>query len=370
MLVPLTIACITAFVVGLVVTPLLRRAAHRWNITDRPDAVLKPHARPIAYLGGLGFYLAWVAALAVFQFLDPASRDPRIWLIAGAGGFMLLVGLLDDIRDIRPWQRLAAEAAAAVLLFVCGARFLGVPGLPADNWASIAIALSVQVVLVIGACNSTNLLDGLDGLCGGVSAIVLLGLAALAAGAAGTAWAVGAIHVGNEELARLRMVVVLAGPMAAALAAFLVYNYRPASIFMGDAGSLLLGFVIASLILLLGLPDWSGLTLAAGGMMVFAEPVADAALAFFRRAINHRPIFSGDRSHFYDQLVDRGLPVTRVVKLCYAISAVFAAIGWIGAAWIGTLSGSLALYGAAAAVVCWLLWKFGFVRVDKTGARD
>jgi UDP-GlcNAc:undecaprenyl-phosphate GlcNAc-1-phosphate transferase len=364
MLLSLALACVSAFVVGLVLTPLLRRAAHRWNITDHPDALLKPHARPIAYLGGVGFYLAWVAALAVFQCLEPARSDPRIWLIAGAGGFLLLVGLLDDIRNVRPWQRLLAEAAAAVLLFVCGARFLGVPGLPEDHIGNIAIGLALQVVLVIGACNSTNLLDGLDVLCGGVSAIVLLGLATLAAGAA---WAVGAIHVNGEDVSRLRMVVILAGPMAAALAAFLVYNYRPASIFMGDAGSLLLGFVIASLIVLLGVPspDWTGLTLAAGGMMVFAEPVADAALAFIRRAINRRPIFSGDRSHFYDQLVDRKLPVTRVVKLCYAISAVFAAVGWIGAVWIGTFAGSLSLYVAAAVLVCLLLWKFGFVRVDK-----
>lgn len=347
-----------SLLVSLAATPLLRGLAIRMNITDRPDAVLKPHARPIAYLGGVGFYVGWLAGLAAVQWLRPDWLDSRVWVMGGLGGVILAVGLADDIWNIKPWQRLAAETTVAVLMFTFQARFLATPGLAPGGTPAMGVALAVQIVLIIGACNSTNVLDGLDGLCGGVCAIVLFGLAALAY----------SVYVGQARpvsLQQLKMVVVLAAPMSAALLGFLRYNYRPASIFMGDAGSLLLGFVIASCIILLAVPGWTGLTLAFSGLVVFAVPICDAGLAFVRRGLNHRPLFAGDRSHFYDQLVDRGLPVRRTVNICYLLAAITAALGWIGAVRIGRFGWSMALYGAALAVVVLLLWKFGFVRVDK-----
>lgn len=364
------IGSVVALGVGLALIPLLRRLAHRLNITDRPDAKLKPHARPIAYLGGVGFYLAWLAGLAVMHMLSASGLDPRIWLVAGVGGIVLVIGLIDDIRGMPPLLRVAGESLAAVLLFVGGARYLGVPLLPAGG-AVLAVSLAVHLVLVLGACNSANLLDGLDGLCGGVCAIVLVGLALLA----GVVILAGRSALGagldDQSAGQLRLVVELAVPMAGALLAFLRYNYRPASIFMGDAGSLLLGLLVAACLILLGVPGWLGLTLLLGGAMIFAVPIGDTMLAFVRRGLSGRPIMLGDRSHFYDQLVDRGLSVRRTVNLCYLLSAGFAVIG-IATAWAASTVGGwaglvllLAVYAVVIAVVAILLGRGRFVRVDK-----
>ncbi|MDD4892116.1 MAG: MraY family glycosyltransferase, partial [Phycisphaerae bacterium] len=281
-LIAVLVAVAVALATALLAVPAARGLARRLNIVDTPDALLKPHAKPTAYLGGVGFYVAWLAGLLAARLVHPAGVDARVWVVAALGGGILLVGLLDDIRDIKPWQRLLAEAAAAILLFAFGVRFMGLAVLDPTRPPGMAVALALQVIVVIGACNSTNLLDGLDGLCGGVTAIVLTGLAAIAAGAFFFHRAE-VIPLGN-----MRLVVVIALPLAAALVGFLVYNHRPASIFMGDAGSMLLGFIVAACIALLGVRGTLGLTLSISGLVAFALPIGDTMLAFVRRAINRQ----------------------------------------------------------------------------------
>jgi UDP-GlcNAc:undecaprenyl-phosphate GlcNAc-1-phosphate transferase len=172
----------------------------------------------------------------------------------------------------------------------------------------------LTVLTVLAACNATNLIDGLDGLCGGVTGIIALGFLALAAYLA---------TYGSSNIDSLRIALCLA--MAGAVLGFLPYNVPPASIFMGDAGSMLLGFFVATMMVLFCQEGNGRWFLAALG--VFALPILDTALAVVRRLRSGQSILAGDRSHLYDQLVDRGMSVRQVVVLFYLLALAASGIG-------------------------------------------
>jgi UDP-GlcNAc:undecaprenyl-phosphate GlcNAc-1-phosphate transferase len=169
--------------------------------------------------------------------------------------------------------------------------------------------------MVLSTCNATNFLDGLDGLCGGVTAIIALGFLGLATFLA--TWG----HAPAVDELRIALCLAMVG----AILGFLPYNAPPATIFMGDAGSMLLGFFVAAMMGLFCHDGPARWVLASG--LIFGLPILDTALALVRRIRKRVSIFSGDRSHLYDQLVDRGLSVNRVVFLFYVISIVFAVLG-------------------------------------------
>ncbi|MCG3178502.1 MAG: putative undecaprenyl-phosphate N-acetylglucosaminyl 1-phosphate transferase [Phycisphaerae bacterium] len=360
MVIPLTVACAVALGLGLLLTPLMARLALRLGITDKPDSLLKPHQKPMPYLGGAAFYLAWAGGVAVLAIGWPGLASGRLWLVLGAGAGVLALGLLDDARGLGPKPRVVVEVAAAVVLYVGGVRFVAIPGLSPTGWAVWLPGLALQIALVLGACNATNLLDGLDGLCGSVAAIALIGLAALAAGALGATQAEGMDG-------RLTVVVVMALPLAAAVIGFLVYNWRPASLFMGDAGSLLLGFTVAAIGALLSGPGVGGLHLGLSGLVIFILPIADTGLAFYRRSRSGRPLFEGDRSHFYDQLVDRGFSVTQSVRTCMMLAMVFALVGWVGGVLL-SFGWAMGLYVVTLGATAWCLHRFGFTRLERAPA--
>jgi UDP-GlcNAc:undecaprenyl-phosphate/decaprenyl-phosphate GlcNAc-1-phosphate transferase len=329
---------------SLIVTPIVRAIAYRAKIVDRPDDLLKPHARPIAYLGGIGIYAGLLAGLIAFvvswdqtpthvSALSEALSSPSRWYqalvnplwnlggIALASFVIMLVGLLDDILDISPRKKILGQIVAAGLLLLGGVGdrmanvlFVSLPWQP-PIVLLLLISAFMCLVLVICTCNATNLLDGLDGLAGGVTGIIALGFLALAVWMA--MWA----QFPASDAVRVSLCLAMAG----AVLGFLPYNIPPASIFMGDAGSMLLGFFVATMMAMFcteGSPRW---LLAA--MVVFALPILDTSLAVVRRLLSGKPVFAGDRSHLYDQLVDRGMKVPQVVGLFYILAAVAAIIG-------------------------------------------
>ncbi|MHC4236346.1 MAG: glycosyltransferase family 4 protein, partial [Planctomycetota bacterium] len=318
-----------AFVVTVLATTVVIRLARAVGVLDMPDRRLKPHVRPTPYLGGAAICLGWAVALTVAMVNDAAN-----WQIMGpvllGGVAITVVGLLDDLRELSAKLRLGLTSAIiAAVLLTTGAGLglvdaLLVPlHLSAPDAIVVPISFVVSILVVLGACNSTNLIDGLDGLCSGVTAIVSLGFFFLAANLA----AVGFSQEGDP--ARL----VLAIAMFGAAVGFLPLNFNPARIFMGDAGSMLLGFNCGMMILLFaerGILRW-----VLGGLMVFALPIADTALAIVRRWRSGRPIFAGDRSHFYDQLADRGISVRRVVAISYVVAAFYAVMGCLSI-WLRT----------------------------------
>ncbi|MCY2926762.1 MAG: MraY family glycosyltransferase, partial [Planctomycetota bacterium] len=318
-----------AFGLALVATPICRLVAYRTGIVDRPDDLLKPHGRPVAYLGGIGIcvgllvglvsYLAsmddlgrqWeLLAIALGRFDYNQLRHNPLWNL---GGIVLscivitLVGLLDDIRNLSPRAKVLGQVLAASILLLggVGAEMAQVffPFHHLDPWIIFPFSIAVCLITVVASCNAVNLLDGLDGLCGGVTAIIALGFLAL------SIWLASWNPILSPQMHLIQVVLCLA--MVGGVAGFLPYNIPPASIFMGDAGSMLLGFFVAVQMAMFCEQGSGRWFLAA--LVVFALPILDTSLAVVRRLISGKSIFAGDRSHLYDQLVDRGWPVKKVV---------------------------------------------------------
>lgn len=334
---------LVAMGISLVLTPIFRLIAYRAKIVDRPDDLLKPHGRPVAYLGGLGICAGLLGGLACHFLTIPdlggqwrqigwaiqtaqvrALWENPVWRLLGAAAACLavtIVGLLDDIYDISPRKKLLGQGLAASILLVGGIGYRTAPiFLPAwaqVPWLTIPLSVAIVLLLVTAACNAMNLLDGLDGLCGGVTGIISLGFLGLAI------WLAVWSRPENYWTEELRISLALA--MAGAVIGFLPYNIPPASIFMGDAGSMLLGFFVATSMALFCREGNLRWLLAA--CVVFALPILDTSLAVVRRLLMGRSIFAGDRSHLYDQLVDRGMTVRQVVVLFYILATIASVAG-------------------------------------------
>ncbi len=364
-----------ALLATVFLTPVAIRAAHRYRVLDMPDQVLKPHARPIPYLGGTAICAAWSAALLVAMLTGVCDWQMTLPLLLG-GVVMSLLGLADDVYDVPPKTRLLVGTIAitgAILLSGAGLRLaeaatVGISSVLGTEIllpAAISVPASVVagVFIVLGACNSTNLIDGLDGLATGVTAIISFGFFLLAAHLA--VWDYSQTH----DPVRL----VLAVAMLGAAIGFLPWNFNPARIFMGDAGSMLLGYNCGMLILLFA--ERGTLRWVVGALMIFALPVFDTALAMFRRWRAGRSIFEGDRSHFYDQLVQRGLSVRQTVAVCYMLTVFYAAVGLL-LTWVGDDGAVLRLrFGVLVFVVICVLtgvvaWRVGLTNPEAAAKRS
>ncbi len=368
----------TSFGVSLVATPICRRFALARGIVDKPDGLLKPHARPVAYLGGVGIFCGWVAgvglAFAWFGRPDAATDGGPGWAgmdlvmmggIVAAGLVVMLLGLFDDLRLASPVVKLCGTGIAALLLILTGlgddtilvmVRSTGIRFGETDRLLVLCYSIPITLFITIGACNATNLIDGLDGLCSGVLGIMSVGFLVLAAH----------LHlVGSKspEYDVQRLVLSLA--MLGAAFGFLPFNRNPANIFMGDAGSMLLGLNAAVLLLLFAKSNASRWMFAS--VMVFGLPLTDMLLTLARRWRNQRPLMRGDRSHFYDQLVDRGMPVRRVVALSYALALFFAIAG--SAAIVLRTRYLLLLYALVIVALAATVTRFKMVRLESPGPR-
>ena len=349
-----------ALAVCLVATPLCRRWAMIRGIVDRPDDFLKPHGRPTAYLGGVAVFAGWMAGLLAATGWIGIDVPMRLVLaVGGAGLAIMLVGLFDDLHFMPPKIKLTANIAVALwlvgfgigddLIQVATGPIFGAEGL-GQRWLELAYSVPLMVLIVIVACNATNLIDGMDGLCSGVLAIASVGLLILAVHLRTAP----AVDVG---IANLRIVLALA--MLGTTAGFLPFNRHPASIFLGDAGSMLLGLNAAILILLLAEEQAVRWVLAAA--MVFGLPLSDMILTLMRRWRNGRPLMQGDRSHFYDQLHDRGLSVWQVVTISYMLALGFLLVG-VSALFLPTRYFGIVCCLAAGAVVLGI-WKMDMVGI-------
>jgi len=349
---------VTSFVVSAVATPLLRALAQRLGFVDKPDGHLKPHQRPIAYLGGVAVYLGWLAGLAV---LLPVVQTGRDWMLGlgMAGGVVMVVGLADDLLDIKPVVKILGQVAAAgillhfgigrdIILVVVKSVAVFVPGLDCPQWLVLVLSVPVTVLLVVGASNATNLLDGMDGLCSGVTGIISVMFFILATHLAMFAY--------SQEHDPVRLVASLS--MAGAVAGFLPYNFSPATIFLGDAGSMLMGLFAAAMMLMFG--ERGILKWVLGAMMIFGLPILDTALALIRRIRLGRPIFGGDRSHLYDQLVDRGLSVKQTVGISYGLSVFYGLVGL--AIILMRTRYAVGLYVVVVVATFYLCHRWGFLR--------
>ena len=311
-----------SFVVGVVGTLVSRRAALKFGIVDRPDNIVKTHKKPTAYLGGIGIlagFLAGIIASLVLFGDDGVYGFPLKWLIgvSAGGAIACIVGLIDDLRNIRPLQKIIGQLCAAAAIVICGIRpFAAATGDGAGFGSTGALLISIPIVavFVLGATNSLNLLDGIDGLCGSVTAVMAGGMFLLAV----------MFRSSTAGDAESSLVAVLALATVGSVCGFLIFNRHPATIFMGDAGSLLLGYIMASMMLVFATV---GVKWCLCSVMIFGMPILDTSVAFLRRWLNKRPFFVSDRGHVYDQMMDRGLSLKNTVRVFCLGAAGFAAVG-------------------------------------------
>lgn len=361
---------LASFLVSLLATPICRRIALRFRIVDRPDDYLKPHKQPIPYLGGVAIFLGWGVGLGIaiaYNASAPEGWHIRPGMMLGyavAGLAIMLVGLFDDMRVMPPKPKLVANIAVALFLL-----WLGLGGKlihvvttvtvmqfePHEWWLELVYSVPLLLLIVVGACNATNLIDGLDGLCTGVLGIISIGFFILAAYLR---------LFGEHPITNERMVLALA--MLGAAAGFLPFNRNPAKIFMGDAGSMLLGLNAAIIILLFA--EDRRINWMIGALMVFGLPIADMLLTLARRWRNGRPLMEGDRSHFYDQLIDRGLSVRHVVAISYLLTTAFVLLGIL--VMFLRVRHAVLVYAAAAAVFVLLVSRFDMAGIEKQRAKN
>lgn len=344
---------------GLAATALCKKIALRFRIVDTPDETVKTHEKPIAYLGGLGMLAGLVVGVMAGIYLmraEPCFGKVIKWLMAilAGGTIACVVGVVDDILMIKPLQKVLGQLLAAGVIIAAGIlpqlhHFTAPFGWQMPEMLETVLGVFVVVFFVLGATNSLNLLDGLDGLCAGVTVIITIAMLLLA------------VHLSTWDYSRTgdptRVILCLA--LVGAVLGFLPFNRHPAKIFMGDAGSMLLGFSIAALMILFAekIPRWW-----MASIVVFGLPILDTATALARRIINKRPIMQPDRGHIYDQLIDRGIPLKRTVAISYALAAGYAVTGLIMSQ-IRTRY-ALIVYIAVIVISAVIVWKKGFIQME------
>ena len=356
---------VSAFCCALAGTWLCKMIAVKFGIVDRPDNLVKTHKEPVAYLGGIGILAGLVVGVLAGAYVMRGEENfgtiflQLLGILAG-GAIACFIGVVDDIFDISPKQKILGQVLAAIALVLVGIlprlNYFAVPfGQEiSENMGSMgniemALAIPVVVVFVVGATNSLNLLDGLDGLCAGVTGVITIGMLILAIHLA--TW--GTSETGDP----VRIIVCLA--LIGGVFGFLPFNRHPAKIFMGDAGSMLLGFCVAAIMILFAdqVPRWW-----MASIVVFGLPILDTATALVRRLLNKKPLLVSDRGHLYDQLMDRGYSLQKTVKMCYGLAALFAIVGLVMSqirTWY-----ALGVYVMVFVVSALVIWKKGFLKMD------
>lgn len=351
---------IVAFLVTVIATPLMRRLAVANGVIDRPSEARKSHRVPVAYLGGVAVFLGVLAGVcfsylemvlpeSVFRYhISPRLLDLRPVPISVVLGMTLimLTGLIDDVVGLVPRLKIGGQllAAAALAMEDVGTKVakgaltpigqlvgnenliyhIPLPGafesiigqafLQVDivYWVGTAII----AVFVLGACNASNLIDGLDGLLAGVTAIAAAALLIVALMLA---------SADDGTLDGSRIVIALA--LLGACMGFLPHNFNPATIFLGDSGSLLLGFL--TIVLVLSLGDTGKTQLVIAGLVIYSIPIIDTILAIVRRKLAGRALSSADDQHLHHML-KRAMGVKGAVLTLYAIAIAFGALGvWL-----------------------------------------
>lgn len=320
---PFLVAGTFGLVIAYLLTPVVAWAATQLGVLDRPGG-RHIHRAPVPRLGGIAIYLAFVAAVLVGLPVErpihvafeaqritvvipylPAIDRPIVALLLGAT-LITLLGVLDDIRGTRPIVKLIGQIAAAAVLLPFGVG-MDVLTNPLGGMFFVGpLGAILTVVWIVALCNVMNLIDGVDGLASGIAAI------------AGTTLLVASYHRGDVGTA------ILAAALAGGALGFIPYNINPARIFLGDTGSMLLGYVLGALSVLGTYKSYTALSLLVA-LAALGVPVTDTAFAIARRWRNRRPIFEADTQHLHHRLLARGLTPRQTAAVLYLVTGILSA---------------------------------------------
>lgn len=304
---------LTSFFLSLLLTPIVIRIASRIGLVDNPNA-RSVHTHPVARLGGVAIFIATMAVIISVLFspsfgviAEQHMKDVVIIVIASS--VIFLIGLIDDIKHINARYKFLVELIVVAVMFFLGIRIdnLTITGLCSYQLPFI-LSFPLTALWIVGATNAVNLIDGLDGLAAGITAI--------AAGVIGVL----AIYMSNILLA------VIMFSLLGALLGFLFYNFNPAKIFLGDCGSLFIGFIVASASTVTATKSHAFVGFALP-VLALGIPIFDTFFAMLRRFLERRRIMSPDRSHFHHRLLDMGLNQRTVVIIAYLFTLMVVGFG-------------------------------------------
>jgi UDP-GlcNAc:undecaprenyl-phosphate/decaprenyl-phosphate GlcNAc-1-phosphate transferase len=284
------LAVAVALGLAVVLTPLVRMFARRVGMVAKPKSD-RWHKKPTSMLGGLAIWLSFTISYLIF-----VPRTTYTWVVLGSSTFLFLVGLVDDILHIKPYQKLIGQVMGSAFVIYYGLR------LPWTN--SLSVDMALTIFWLIGITNAVNLLDNMDGLASGI-AVIASGFLALS-------------FITTGQYVDALMLVTFAG----ALLGFLIYNSHPASIFMGDCGSMFIGFFLASsaLVNVSGGRSRSFLPVLAVPILVLFIPIFDTTFVTLLRKLSGRAASQGGRDHTSHRLVALGLSEQRAVWMLYGFA--------------------------------------------------
>lgn len=346
---PFLVTLLVAWLATDLLIPWVTRLAYALGRVDHPDA-RKVHTTPIPRLGGVAIFFGFAISIAVIELIVAGPLFPRtgpfMGLFVGAS-LIFLLGIVDDLRPLPASLKLVVQVVAAGVAVALGVR-IEVLSNPMGGMIILPMAWSVGLTIfwLVGITNTINLIDGLDGLAGGVTLI------------AASTTALIAFQTKQPALALLALALV------GATVGFLRYNWNPAKIFMGDSGSLFLGFALAA-ISVIGLLKVAATAALLVPILILGVPIFDTAFAIVRRAIQRRPIFSPDRGHLHHRLLGLGFSQRRAVVIIYAICLL---LGGTALTLFDIPEGLVVLFTALAI----LAWAFSsrFVRAVKVRADE
>lgn len=337
---------LTSVIACFLLTPVARYLSNRWGIVDHPDGGRRIHKTPIPRTGGLAvalsYVLAFVCMLGVTSHGGHVLRNamPDVLRLLPAALCILAVGLLDDVFGLLAWEKLGGQLIAAGLAFYAGVEVHSFGGQTFSSWWSFVLTIAWLVTCM----NAMNLIDGIDGLAAGVGFF------------AASTTVLAALLQRNMDLALATV------PLAGCLLGFLRYNFNPATIFLGDCGSLFIGFLLGCYGIL-----WSQKAATLLGMtaplMALSIPLLDTALAILRRFMRREPLFRADRGHIHHRLIDRGFTPRKAALVLYACCCVGAVSSLLVSN--GSISGPVIL--AFCAVACLGIQRLGYVEFGVVG---
>lgn len=288
-----------ALVIAALSTPVVKKLAYKLGAIDVPKDERRIHNKPIPRMGGLAIYIAFVICSLYFS-----GFDKRVIGIVIGGTLIVIMGIIDDIKQLKPLPKFAFQIAAALVLigFDISVKSITVPFFTRGGTLNIGyFGIPITLVWVVGITNAINFIDGLDGLACGIGLISSLTL-------------FGVAIISGRDISVLLTLALAGGCMG-----FLPYNFNPASIFMGDTGSQFLGFTLAAISIQGAIKSAAAVAVAVP-ILALGLPIYDTLFSMVRRKINKKPMSQADRGHFHHRLLDLGLTQRQAVYIMYIIS--------------------------------------------------
>ena len=303
---------ILAFLFSVRGTKIAQRAASHFGIVDKPDGRLKVQEAPIPYLGGLSIYISFLVTLSLFFEFDQRA----LGLLLG-GTLVMILGLLDDLKAIEPYIKILGQLLAVAVLLKSGIHIdiIFLPG-----WQDTVLT----IVWVLTLTNAFNIIDIMDGLASGISAIALLFLAII------------------SFLNGQYFISAVSGALLGSILGFILFNYHPAKIYLGDCGSLFLGFMLASFSMIASYSQVSKLAVLSP-LVLFGIPLFDLCYVIILRLLKKKSPFMGSRDHFAVRMRIKGMPIRNIVNICYILCFVLG-LATVANTYITSLY-SIILYG-------------------------